>query len=146
MHRIKLSPCWICEEMEGDTELWTKYGCSILSQIVGCETFSFESKNGLTQTAVPVLPNMSLIGHKERHFLGQERGWRFGLLSICMECRLFMQLKLSPSVYSVLLPTPPLYMTLVNTERPAELYHGPLRSWETLLCDTLPISTTEQGH
>lgn len=54
---------------------------------------------------------MSLIGLKERYFLGQERSYRFRLLSLCIECRLFMQLKLSPTVYCVLMSTSFLHMT-----------------------------------
>lgn len=127
----------------------TKYGCSILSQRVGCKGFSFECKNGLTQIVVSLFfLYMALIGLKERHFLSRERSCRFWLLSLRIECRLLMQLKLNPTVYCALLSTSlymTLYITLVNTKMPAELYHGPLRSQENLLCDTLPIPSYRAG-
>lgn len=85
---------------------------------------------------------MTLIGLKERHFLGRERSCRFWLLSLC---RLFMKLKLSLTVYCVLLSTSPLYMASVDTKMPAELYHRLLRSQENPLCDMLPIPSYRAG-
>lgn len=127
----------------------TKYGCSILSQRVGCKGFGFECKNGLTQIVVSLFfLYMALIALKERHFLSRERSCRFWLLSLRIECRLLMQLKLNPTVYCALLSTSlymTLYITLVNTKMPAELYHGPLRSQENLLCDMLPIPSYRAG-
>lgn len=124
----------------------TKYGCSILSQIAACKGFSFERKNGLAQIVVCLFfLYMALIGLKERHFLGRERSCRFWLLSLCIECRLFMKLKLSLTVYCILLSTSPLHMASVDTKMPAELYHRLLRSQENPLCDMLPIPSYRAG-
>lgn len=146
-----MSPCWIYSMKrwrKRESSGVTKYGCPILSQIVGCKNFSFERKNGLTQTVVSLFfLNMSRIEHKERHFLGQERGCRFGLLSLCIECRLFMQLKLSPSVYCVLtLPTSPLCTT---SSIPKGQQSSAMSPWDhkRICCVThYSFHTTEQGH